>query len=253
MTTRSKTPIISEDKINMDKIMEYIDKKFETLKKDIFTKIDLQTSETSKSIDFISAQYDEIIKKIEVSNNINRVLQTDFEKIKKDQTGINIIIKKLEIRLSDMETLTKSNSLEIAGIPQQNREQPLEIVKKVAAAAGIHLLHTDITDVTRVSDRRNGAPPKLLVVFSDKRKRDSLLDKKKEINYNEIKDLATSPIFIGEELSPYHKEILWKAKQLAKEKNYQYVWYKQGKIMIRKKQDDKIIYIKHLDDMVKII
>jgi len=76
---------------------------------------------------------------------------------------------------------------------------------------------------------------------------------KKQINYEEIKALTLSPIFIGEELSQYHKEILWKAKQIAKDKNYQYVWYKQGKVMLRKQQHDKIIYIKHLDDMVKII
>lgn len=237
----------------MDKIIDYIDKKFETLKSEIFTKIESQTTETTKSIDFISAQYDEILKKIDVTNNLNKVIQTDFENIKKDMNEKNNTIKKLEIRLAEIETFSKCNNLEIAGIPQKIREQPIEIVRKVAAAAGITIQHTDITEVIRVPDRRNGAPPKLLVTFSEKRKRDSLLEKKKEINYNEIKDLTTSPIYIGEELSPFHKEILWKTKQVAREKNYQYVWYKQGKIMIRKKQDDKIIYIKHLDDMAKII
>lgn len=251
-STRSKNQI-SDEKVSMDKIIEYIDKKFENLKKDIFIKIESQTTETTKSIEFISAQYDELLKKMDVANKLNQVIQTDFENIKKDLSEKNNIIKKLEIRLADIETISKGNNLEIAGIPQQNREQPAEIIRQVAAAAGITIKHTDITNVIRVPDRRNGAPPKLLVTFSEKRQRDSLLEKKKDINYEEIKNLTTSQIYIGEELSPYHKEILWKAKQIAKEKNYQFVWFKHGKVMLRKEQQAKIKYIRHIDDLVRII
>jgi len=99
--------------------------------------------------------------------------------LKKNSKRKNIIIKKLEIRMSEFEAISKSNNLEIAGIPQQQGEQPIEIVRKVAAAAGIKLKHSDITDVIRVPDRRNGAPPKLLVTFSEKPQRDALLENKK--------------------------------------------------------------------------
>lgn len=159
----------------------------------------------------------------------------------------------MEIRVSELEYKSRSNVLEIAGIPQKNGEQPIEIVRRVAAAAGVKVQHSDVGEVTRITDRRNQAPPKLLVKFLDTRIRDVLLEKRKDINYNSIQDLATDSIFIGEDISPYHKEILWKAKQIAKEKKYQYVWIKKGQIMLRRAQNEKIVYIKHLDDLNKII
>lgn len=252
-TRSNKSNIEKEEKQNMEKIFEYIDKKFDSLKKDIIKKIESQSMESIKSIEYISAQYDEIIKKLDLSNNQNKIIQNELENMKKAEKEKNATIKKLELRLDEIEYDSRLDSLEIAGIPQKNGEQLVEIVKKVATAAGITVIHADIANATRITDRRFNAPPKILVKFTDIKQKDIILSKKRELDLDLLKDLTNENVYIGEVISPYRKELLWKTKQLAKEKNYEYVWIKNGKIMVRKCQDQKIIYINHLDDLVKLI
>lgn len=252
--TRGKGIITeTEEKFNIDKIIQIIEKKFESMKKEIISKIEKQTQETQKSIDFMSSQYDDLIKKLEITILQNKKIENEFENIKKEHQEKNIIIKQLEIKISDLEYKSRSNFLEIAGIPQKNGEQQMEVVKRVAAAAGMEIQHNDIIDIKRTHDRRNNAPPKLLVEFAEKTTRDNLLSKRKNINYAAIKDISTEPIYIAEELSPYQRELLWKTKKSAKENNYSYVWFKDGKIMTRRMPNEKIIYIKHIDDIKNIV
>lgn len=252
--TRGKGSVVeTEDKFNIDKIIQIIEKKFESMKKEIISKIDKQSQETQKSIDFMSSQYDDIIKKLETTILQNKKIENELENMKKEQQEKHIIIKQLEIKISDLEYKSRSNFLEIAGIPQKNGEQQIEIVKKVAAAAGMDIQHKEIIEVKRTPDRRNNAPPKLLVEFAEKTTRDNLISKRKNINYEDIKDITTETIYIAEELSPYQRELLWKTKKAAKERNYSYVWCKDGKIMTRKMPNEKIIYIKHIDDIKNIV
>lgn len=252
-TRSNKSNLDKEDKQTMDKIFDYIDKKFDSLKKDIIQKIECQNTESIKSIEYISAQYDEIIKKLDINNNQNKSIQNELENIKKEQVGKNATIKKMELRLDEIEYTSNLNYLEIAGIPQKNGEQLEEIIKKVASAAGVQIKHADISKVTRTTDRRLNAPPKILVKFTEIKQKEILLSKKREMDLNLLKDLTNEKVYIGEVISPYKKELLWKAKQLAKEKNYEFVWIKNGKIMVRKGHDQKILYVNHLDDLDKLI
>lgn len=59
----------NEDK-TMEKIIQYIDKKIDNMKRDIIANIEKQSEETKKSIEFISNQYDDIIKKSTWQMNI---------------------------------------------------------------------------------------------------------------------------------------------------------------------------------------
>lgn len=252
--TRGKGAIIeNEDKFNMEKILQIIEKKIDSMKKEIISKIDKQTLDNQKSIEFMSTQYDELIKKLEITILQNKKIENEFIMIKKEQQEKNTIIKQLEIKIADMEYKTRSNYMEIAGIPQKNGEQQIEVVKRVAEAAGVELKYAEIIDVKRIPDRRINAPPKILVQFTDKIVRDKIIQNKKNIDYAKIKDISTETIYIAEEISFYHKELLWRTKQTAKEKNYAYVWFKDGKIMVRRMPNEKLIYIRHVDDLKKIV
>lgn len=250
--TRSKglglnTPDTSETNIGI--FMKQMENKFETMKKEMFQKIDNENKDARTSREFISSQYDDLNTKMNTIAN----LVSEVENLRKELNEKNLIIKNFEIRLASLEQTSKEDALEVAGIPPCEGEQPSETVKKLAAAVGVELLPHDILEAKRIPDRRPGAPPKICIRFTDIRKRNLLLINRKKIHHDILKYFNCEKIFISAILNPYFKELLWKTKQICKEKKFSYVWYKDEKILVKKSATDKIIYIKHSDDLCKII
>lgn len=136
----------------------------------------------------------------------------------------------------------------MAGVELRPGEQATEAVLRVSSALGLPILQQDIRLVTRTQDRRRNTPDKLQITLFSQKTRDALLSLK-----NAAKTLnPNSPIFLSEVLSPYYKELLWKTKQTAKETLHQFVWFKSNKLLVRKASGDKIIQIKHENDLKKM-
>ena len=56
-------------------------------------------------------------------------------------------------------------------------------------------------------------------------------------------------IFINDELTALNRNLLWNAKIKAKEHNWKYVWIKDGRILAKKNDADRPIYIRKLSDV----
>jgi hypothetical protein len=54
------------------------------------------------------------------------------------------------------------------------------------------------------------------------------------------------PIYIQEALTPRIRHMYLKTRRSAREKNYKYVWVKEGKILLRKEDSGRVIHIKSL-------
>lgn len=57
-------------------------------------------------------------------------------------------------------------------------------------------------------------------------------------------------IYINEHLTKVRRHLLYKTKEVAREKHYKYVWINEGDILIRKDDQSKVIRIRELGDVV---
>lgn len=225
---------------NNQTLFDYIDNKFANLQKEMFKKIELEMAETKKATDFIAQKYDEILDKLKDLAGIN----IEVEKMKKDLLRMNHI----DIRLAELEQINLSNQIEISGVDENTNENPIETAKNIASKLGIEISNEDFSDVYRVPDRRQGFPRKIIIKFHNSSIpiRHNLLAAK-----NKTKKLSSS-LYIGEVLSAYNKDLLWKTKKRAQELNYQYTWFKNGKVFTRKSTESKVINIKHERDLLPL-
>lgn len=60
-------------------------------------------------------------------------------------------------------------------------------------------------------------------------------------------------IYLNENMTAYYKNLFWKVKTFARERNFKYVWYRNGKIMMRKDNDTaEVIHINGEEDLLKL-
>lgn len=117
-----------------------------------------------------------------------------------------------------------------------------------------NISESSIDVIHRVDNRTNREPKDIIVQFNNRTSRNLLLDKKKERVYsNEVsKGRKDNVIYINEQMTPQTKQIFWETKNMCKERNYNYVWFREGKIFVRKAQGTKAIRIKSKEDIKKI-
>lgn len=230
-----------ESNFLFERLTKHFDAKITEIKK-LFTD---EINELKRCNEFICNQYEDLISRFKKMED----LQKETKLLREENENNNIRISSLEYRIAEIEQEKLSNSLEMAGVKLQPGEPPVEAILRVASSLGMPLLPQDLQMVTTTQDRRHNTPDKLRAAFHSLKTRDSFLTLK-----NTAKTLnSNSPIYISEVLTPYYKELLWKTKQVAKEKKFQFIWFKTGKLLVRKAPGEKIIQIKHVNDFKKMM
>lgn len=229
-----------------DDFMALMEKKFEELKQDVFKKIENEMNELKKNADFISSQYDELLKTLK--NVLG--LKKEIDQLKEENSLKDKKIKSIEMRLAEREQESIRDFIEITGADERPGEQPADAAVRVVGTLGLNLTPADIQRAFRSYDHRPGAPKKISIEVQDSTKRQALLALRTKAKIYNVEN--KNKIFIGEKMTPYLKELMWKAKVKAKSHNFSYVWFKNGKILIKKNEEAKVFSIKHEDDLFKL-
>ena len=208
-------------------------------------------AEILKSLNFLSEKYDEIYK-----DNL-KMSSTLFE-IKKSQEELrqeNILLKKeivvLKEELKHQQNIdqqqTLKNKIEIQGIPKMSQITDEQITNKILNHISATIEYKDILEINRPKNKNENI---IKIKFRNEETRNEVIKKSKQYFKNKGK-LCTSDlkipgnrniIYINEELTPKTKFIFGKSKEL-KEYGFKYVWIKNGKIFVRKNDQEKIINI----------
>ncbi|KAK9751456.1 hypothetical protein QE152_g5044 [Popillia japonica] len=138
------------------------------------------------------------------------------------------------MRIRDLEQYSRSNNLEIQGVPEPPNENIINVINSGAAFLKCPLSVNYIDAVHRVptlTNRSNEVHKNIIVRFTSRRKRDELLCAARQYR-RDLKHTGpgiaipgiSSLIFINEHLTKENKNLFKKARNAAKEKNYKYVW-----------------------------
>lgn len=181
------------------------------------------------------------------------------DNLQAENTNLKKKVCELEDRIDDMEQYSRRNCLEMQGIPEEDGENVLNIVKDVGRALSMEITDSMIDTCHRLGQKKEGKGPRgIIVKFVRRLDREVLLkkrrDKKRDFSTRHL-NLATptdNPVFLNESLSPTRRRLLWQARVAKQDRGYKYIWLRNGNILLRKEEGSPVISIKTLADLEKL-
>lgn len=221
--------------------------------KESYSELVNQYNNLLKSVQYISDEYDKMKKTTEnlqekVKTNTNQINQLQDSLKHKDNTICELVCK-----VNELEQYSRVNNVEIVGLPESSTEDCKKIICDIASELQVDVQENDISTAHRLPNP-NGKPPSIIAQFISREKKQAFIKNKTLLitNNNKFKNIKTvSKIFINEHLTPYNKSLLFKTKNLAREKHYKFAWFKNGKILLRKDTDSNVIRIRNEQDLLK--
>ncbi|CAN7975382.1 unnamed protein product [Ixodes persulcatus] len=197
-----------------------------------------------ESMEMLGSQYDEILKKVKTQEDTTLELNKKVSKMESAMSKQEMEIRELKTTVDNMEQYSRRKNVEIHGIQKKENENLLEIIQCLANKLQLPVPATgDVEAVHRLSAREGKIPP-IIVRFNERSARDQWLTKRVALRQEKI--------FINENLTKSVRELLWSVRQCAKEKNYKFVWVKNGKIFVRQSEHRAVIRINRQEDLLKI-
>ncbi|CAG9119335.1 unnamed protein product [Plutella xylostella] len=169
-------------------------------------------------------------------------------------------ISMLEKQIQDIQTISRPTSVEIRNVPlfEKNNETHnalASIVQSIGKTVDMEVQTSDLRDIYRVPTRPgvSTSPSAIVADFNSANMRNEFLSCVRRFNKSQnLQDKLNSellsmpgkktPIYVDERVAPSLKKLLYTARKAAKENQYT-CWHSNGKIFIRKNQNEKPIRI----------
>lgn len=180
-----------------------------------------------------------------------------MERMTEENLRLRKQVAELEVRLDECEQYSRSNTVEILGLPENKQEDVYTLVEKVCGNLDVIITRNDI-DVCHRLGKRQGVdrPAGVIVRFVRREIKQKLLEKRRiKRNFSTANlgyDGPAEPVYINESLSPGKRKLLAAARAAKKEKNYTFLWVRNGKIFMRKNQGDSVIVIQSMDTVANL-
>lgn len=233
-----------QDEINLIEILKEMRKDMNENSNKIALRLD-------KVEQFIYKELETLKLEIKSLKKENETLKKTCLELKNENQNAYGQIDKIEGDMHEMQQYSRNRNIEIVGIPLTEKEDILKVTEKLASVLNVTYETKDISAVHRLPSR-NGKNPNIVVQFVSRFKRQEWLvaSKGRKLNAKQLSThLKDSNIYVNEHLTPYNKTLLGRARGLRKESVVDFVWCKEGKIFVRKKDGDKAVLIKRMEDL----
>lgn len=218
---------------------------------DTITDLKLYLTDLIKSqVDSLRGTITELVDTIKTHNTRIEQLERKVEELEKrsdnedDTNFLQCRIANLETEINDRDQLLLLNDVEISGCPEEVKENSTSIVIALAKKIGVSLDEKDIVCAERAGPPRaaahggaTGNPRPLVVRLARRATRDSLLREARVRRSATTEGLPVSgparPFYVNERLTKHNRHLFQRARELARSKNFKFVWTRDGKIFAR--------------------
>lgn len=232
-----------------------IDEKVSSMNRDIRNLAQAQESLKSEVAGVILSQqrlsddYDDFKQRLVSFEKLSKNLSDDVEEEKKT-------IHELSGRLAKLEQYSRRCHLELHGVQELPNENVEEILIKTSTLLGVTIDSGSIEACHRLPGKEGKTRPIIAELISRKL-RNSIIEKRNEkvIRNNNILNgtlVNAEKIYINESLSPFYKHLFWETKNICKQLNYKFCWFKSDKILAKKCEKSPIIRINNIADLLKL-
>ncbi|XP_026331178.1 uncharacterized protein LOC113238568 [Hyposmocoma kahamanoa] len=193
-------------------------------------------------------------------------------KLQKDLAAANMVITTLQCDKEKSEQFSRLNNLEISGVPVTSGENVHSILDLLCVKVGVGLDERDVDRVHRVrrfeaaaavgnltgrqQQQQPARHPAIIVRFTRRVCKDRVLAATRARRGLTSADLGlpgpSSNIYVGDHLTPASKLLLRRARELKAELGYEYLWVRDGKILMRKSDKSRVILIIKNEDFEKL-
>lgn len=198
---------------------------------------------------------------VEIQGKIQETFQSEIAEVRNENSALKSRITTLEKRIEKLEEeqdkseqYSKAYNLIISGIPVQTNEDVKCIVKKIADKCSVEIEKWDVIAAHRLHSRKNGDTP-IIVKFRSKETKEVLISaaKKKNLTAEMFGGKNDVKLYLNEHLSTMKAELFKKVRELRNEKyGYRFVWVRNGQIMVRKNEGDRLEFVKNERDLNNI-
>lgn len=187
-----------------------------------------------------------------------QTIEAKIEVLNKSSDEIPVLraeITRLNQEIQDRDQWARANNVEVRGIPLRKNENLYEIIQQIGRLCEFPCNKESINYIARIPTRAINSEKPIIVAFNSRYLKEefvALARKCNELTLSKLGFTTSGKFYVNDHLTPYNKILLSKAKKLAREKNFQYIWVKHCKIMARKSDTSPIFQIKSEKDLSKI-
>lgn len=206
-----------------------------------------------------SAQYcsDKVDEFSEIIDGLTEKLKETEKKnltIKNENTYLRTQFGALEQRMQQLEQNRLAKYIEVAGIPTVENESTEEIVKKVST----HLKrnYSEIKYCKRLPAKKGLSGPILIKISNENAKKLWITNGRNiPITVSTVipeaeEKMAAQSVYVRDALTPFNKQLLRHAKEQLKNTNlFKFVWFKDGHVLARKAEKEKVHIIRSEKDI----
>ncbi|XP_045454931.1 uncharacterized protein LOC123664432 [Melitaea cinxia] len=237
---------IRDDYRKINKNIYDLQQKQVTLEKEVIS--------LKESTQFTSDEQDAIKNRIQTLSCTTKIVEEmrqEIIELKKQNT-------ELRTDINYKEQMERILNLEIVGLPEDKGENLINIIIAMGNHFGVVLEHNDIIQANRVTPKIKilGRPRVIIAKLRTRLLKDNLLSasRKRRITTTDINLKGEGrPIYINEHLTVQNKQLLKKAKDTAKKREFLYTWTKNGRIFVRKGDTSPSILISTEEDLRRIV
>lgn len=165
-------------------------------------------------------------------------------------------LKDVKKELTALAQYSRNCNLEIKGVPIKAEEKLGTTMQTISTCLNVEIKDSDIDVIHRVPTKNNTTTPNIIVKLTSRNVRDKILKKAKKQRLNTSHlgfDGEVTPIFINEHLCQANKVLLGLALKAKREKGWKFTWVSDGKILMRKSENSRVVHIMSTDDFAQIL
>ncbi|KAI5640689.1 PHD-finger domain-containing protein [Phthorimaea operculella] len=222
-------------------------------------------AELQRSLAYYSDKIDDYEKRMKDYEINLKNAENQCAELKNHLKNLGLKYDVIALKCNQLEQNQLSNQLEVCGVEELDHEDTMDLVKSVATK-----INTNAGDIVKAYRKKIPTRPRagsstkkmeiapITVILRDG-SRDVWLDsgKKTNITVSDLGREGTDKVYLRESITPSTAHLLWKAKMQLRERfQFKYVWCKNGTVLARKGENEKIIVIhslQHLEDFTKTL
>ncbi|CAG4927024.1 unnamed protein product [Colias eurytheme] len=207
--------------------------------------------EIKSSCEFLGGKIDDFANKISTMD----ARLVELESLDHKISSLDQEVSCLKAQLAANDTRSRLNNVEIKGVPIKKNENLYSVVDNICQKVSFSIKKEHINYLYRVPSQKTKDKPIIISFLNRYVKEDFVAAARaskellaRDIGYGD----SNNRIFVNDHLSPEMKNLLNSCKLTAKDKHYDYVWVKFGKIHVRKNNSSPVIIITKKSDLNKL-
>ena len=174
----------------------------------------------------------------------------------------------LKLQIDEIEQYSRKYCINIRGVPETNREDPIEIAMNIANGIGVSLQASDIDVAHRIGRSDKTAPGArtrdLCVRFRSYQKRQEMWQSRKALRSRPQADTRATrsgtpsqggkapDLFMYENLTRHRQQVMYRARELKRANRLWAVWSDGGVMKVKKAESSRTVTVRTEADVQAI-